>query len=177
MKTFWAGLTVAALALASSGDSGCACLKFFKARIDKPTIGTRASTTATLDVKSKVDSTKYLGCDIAYWNLPAGSQIRVVWQYYENESDDTPDQHSKGEAQSVSGSGTMNGYLKSGEASFAPGVYECKWSVEADKKIEDSPAAARIVVGKPGKSSGKSKAADDDDDAPKKKKSKKDDDD
>ena len=39
MKSLWAGLALAGLALGSSAESSCACAKLFKPRLDNPTIG------------------------------------------------------------------------------------------------------------------------------------------
>jgi hypothetical protein len=183
MNTFWAGLSLAAISLASAGDSGCNCAKFFGPRVEKPAIGTRPSAMGTLSTSSKTDSAKFLGCDIKYWNMPSGAKIKLVWQYYESEEDDTADNKTSAKAQDVSGSGIINAYLQSLDGGFEPGIYECKFTAEADKTVYDSPASARITVGKIKKGAGaggKSKKAgdDDDDDSPKKKKkSKKEDDD
>ncbi len=180
MKTFWAGMTLAALSLASAGDSGCNCAKFFGPRFEKPAIGTRSTTTGSLNAKSSVDSAKILGCDLKYWNMPSGSSIKLVWQFYGSEDSDEPDNKTKSDSQSVNGSGTITAYLQSREGDFEPGIYECKFTADADgKTVYESPGIARITVGKVKKGGGKkSKSGDDDDDSPKKKKkSKKEDDD
>ncbi|GAC1351819.1 MAG: hypothetical protein NVSMB1_08540 [Polyangiales bacterium] len=131
------------------------------ARLDAPSIGTRDSATASLTVRSATDPVRYLGCDIKYFNMPAGAKIKLIWNYYEGEDDLTPDNKSSGKEQEVHGSDSISSYLQSPDGRFEPGIYECKWSVENARNVLHSPSSARITV--LGKKS-KSKATDDDDD-------------
>ena len=172
MKTFWAGVTIAAISLGSAGESGCNCAKFFGPRIEKPAIGTRTSATGTLSTTNKTDSAKYLGCDLNYWNMPSDAKIELVWNVYDGDDSDEPVNSTKGKDQDVNGSGKITAYLQSLDGGFAPGIYECKFTVKADKTVYDSPASSKITVGKVKKWSVKKTGDDDDDDAPKKKKKK-----
>jgi len=176
MKTFWAGVSIAAISFASAGESGCNCAKFFGPRLEKPAIGTRSSAKGTLSTTTKTDSAKFLGCDLKYWNMPSGSKIKLVWQVYESEGDDEPVNKTSANDQEVSGSGIITAYLTF-DGGFEPGIYECKFTAKSDKTVYDSPASSKITLGKVKKGGGKKTGDDDDDDAPKKKKkSKKDDD-
>jgi hypothetical protein len=179
MMTKWSGLacaTIAALALSSTGCD--AIKKMISPRMDKPTIGTRVSAMATLDIKDTAKNAKYLGCDLKYWNMPAGSKIKLTWHVFEDEKSAKKDkdvQHTDGKEQIVTGNGVINAYLQALDGEFSPGIYECRWEAIADKKVDGGEQSAKVTVGDVG--SGKSKkSSDDDDDAPKKKKKKSDDD-
>jgi hypothetical protein len=177
MMTKWSGLacaTIAALALSSTGCD--AIKKMISPRMDKPTIGTRVSAMATLDIKDTAKNAKYLGCDLKYWNMPAGSKIKLTWHVFEDEKSAKKDkdvQHTDGKEQVVTGNGVINAYLQALDGEFSPGIYECRWEAIADKKVEGGEQSAKVTVGDLGKAK---KSGDDDDDAPKKKKKKSDDD-
>ena len=134
---------------------------------------------ASLDVKAETGKAKYLGCDIKYWNMPAGSKIKLVWHVYEDEEgheEDDPINKTSGKEQDVQGNGVINAYLQSLDGDFHPGIYECKSEAITSKKVEGGEQAAKIKVGDLSEiKKGKKKSADDDD-APKKKKKSKDDD-
>jgi hypothetical protein len=162
--------------LALTAGTGCdAIKKLVGPRLEKPLIGTRSSAVASLDKKDTAKNPKYLGCDIKYFNMPAGSKIRLQWHHYLDEDgkiedDDESDNNTKWKDQSVTGNGVINAYLQSVGGDFAPGVYECRWEAIADKKVDGAEQFARIKVGDLSDLKKKKGAADDDDDAPKKKK-------
>lgn len=182
MNKYWSGLTFAAIAALSLSTSGCdAIKKLISPRMEKPTIGTRASSIATLDVKAKTSKAKYLGCDLKYANMPTGSTVNLTWYVYDDESAQKKGkdrQHTDGKDQDVRQQGVINAYLQALDGEFAPGIYECRWEAKAagGKTVEGGEQSASIVVGD--LDSVKKKGDDDDSDAPKKKKkSKKSDDD
>lgn len=179
MNNVLKGIAFATVATFAMGSTGCdAIKKMIGPRMDKPTIGTRVSQIASLDVKSEVSKAKYLGCDIKYWNMPAGSTIKLVWHVYQDEEgheDDDPINKTSGKEQPVQGNGVINAYLQSLDGDFHPGIYECKWEAITSKKVEGGEQEAKIKVGDLGKK--KKKSADDDDDGDKKKKKKSSDDD
>ena len=119
---------VASLAFAGTGCD--AIKKMVGPRMEPPTIGTRSSAIASLDIKKETKKAKFLGCDIKYFNMPAGSKIRLKWHHYADadgtiEEDDEADQSTEGKEQPVQGTGVINAYLSSIGGEFAPGVYEC----------------------------------------------------
>ena len=182
MNRMTKGLAIGSIALLAIGSTGCdAIKKMIGPRMDKPTVGTRVSAIASLDVKSEVSKAKYLGCDIKYWNMPAGAKIRLVWHVYEDEEgheEDDPINKTSGKEQDVQGNGVINAYLQSMGGDFHPGIYECKWEAITSKKVEGGEQAAKIKVGDLSeiKKGAKKKSADDEDEAPKKKKKASDDD-
>jgi len=183
MNKYWAGITFAGIAALSISTTGCdAIKKLIAPRMDKPTIGTRASAIASLDVKSKASKAKYLGCDLKYANMPAGSTVNLTWYVFDDEAAQKKGkdrQHTDGKDQDVQQQGVINAYLQALDGEFAAGIYECRWEAHAagGKKVEGGEQSASIVVGD--LDTVKKKGGDDDDsDAPKKKKkSKKSDDD
>jgi hypothetical protein len=182
MNNVLKGIAFATIATFAMGSTGCdAIKKMIGPRMDKPTIGTRVSAIASLDVKDTTSKAKYLGCDIKYWNMPAGAKIKLVWHVYEDEDgdgkadDDDPINKTTGKEQDVQGNGVINAYLQSLDGDFHPGVYECKWEAITSKKVEGGEQAAKIKVGDLAKK--KKKGADDDDGDSKKKKKKSSDDD
>lgn len=181
MNKFWAGITFAGIAALSVSTTGCdAIKKLIAPRMEKPTIGTRASAIASLDVKSKTAKAKYLGCDLKYANMPAGSTVNLTWYVYDDESAQKKGkdrQHTDGKDQDVQQQGVINAYLQALDGEFAPGIYECRWEAHAagGKKVEGGEQSATIVVGD--LDTVKKKGGDDDSDEPKKKKKKKTDDD
>jgi hypothetical protein len=179
MKKIWAGLAFAGIATLAISSTGCdAIKKMIGPRMDAPSIGTRSSAIASLDVKSEASKAKYLGCDLKYWNMPAGSKVRLTWHVYADEEghdDDDPVNQTKGKEQPVQGNGVINAYLQSLDGEFHPGIYECKWEAIADKKVDGGEQIAKIKVGDLSKKKGG--GDDDDDDEPKKKKKKSSDDD
>ena len=176
-RKVWNGFAFATIAALAIGGTGCdAIKKMIGPRMDKPTVGTRVSAIASLDVKNEVSKAKYLGCDIKYWNMPAGAKIKLVWHVYEDEEgheDDDPINKTSGKEQDVQGNGVINAYLQSLDGDFHPGVYECKWEAITSKKVEGGEQTAKIKVGDLGKAKKKNKAASDDDDDGDKKKKKK----
>ncbi len=179
MNNVLKGIAFATIATFAMGSTGCdAIKKMIGPRMDKPTIGTRVSQIASLDVKNETSKAKYLGCDIKYWNMPAGAKIKLVWHVYEDENgheDDDPINKTSGKEQDVQGNGVINAYLQSLDGDFHPGIYECKWEAITSKKVEGGEQAAKIKVGDLGKA--KKKKGGDDDDGDKKKKKKSSDDD
>ena len=173
MNKLWA---LSAVAVLSMSSTGCDAIKrAISPRMDKPTIGTRVSSLASLDVKSKVGKAKYLGCDLKYWNMPAGSTISLTWYVFDSEKDQKKGkdrQHTDGKDQSAQQKGVINAYLQALDGKFAPGIYECRWEAHTpgDKRVEGGEQSASIVVGDLDDVKSKS---DDDDETPKKKKAKK----
>lgn len=179
MNNVWKGIAFATIASFAMGSTGCdAIKKMIGPRMDKPTIGTRVSAIASLDVKDSASKAKYLGCDVKYWNMPAGAKIKLVWHVYEDEDgheDDDPINKTSGKEQDVQGNGVINAYLQSLDGDFHPGIYECKWEAITSKKVEGGEQAAKIKVGDLAKAKKKKGGDDDDGDKKKKKKSKDDD--
>lgn len=178
MKQFWNGIAFATIATLAIGGTGCdAIKKMIGPRMDKPTIGTRVSAIASLDTKTETGKAKYLGCDLKYWNMPAGAKIKLVWHVYDDEDgdghadDDDPINKTTGKEQDVQGNGVINAYLQSLDGDFGPGVYECRWEAITSKKVDGGEQAAKIKVGDLKAKKTKKKPADDDD-APAKKKKK-----
>lgn len=141
---------VASLAFAGTGCD--AIKKMVGPRMEQPSIGTRSSAIASLDVKKETKKAKFLGCDLKYFNMPAGSKIRLKWHHYADadgkiEEDDEAEQSTAGKEQSVQGTGVINAYLSVTNGEFAPGVYECEWKAITDKKVEGEEQHARIQVG------------------------------
>lgn len=182
MNKFWAGITFAGIAALSVSTTGCdAIKKLISPRMEKPTIGTRASAIASLDVKSKTAKARYLGCDLKYANMPAGSTVNLTWYVYDSESAQKKGkerQKTDGKDQDVQQQGVINAYLQALDGEFAAGIYECRWEAHAagGKKVEGGEQTASIVVGD--LDSVKKGGDDEESDTPKKKKkSKKSDDD
>jgi hypothetical protein len=183
MNKFWNGIAFATIASFAMGSTGCdAIKKMIGPRMDKPTVGTRVSAIASLDIKSETDKAKYLGCDLKYWNMPAGAKIKLTWHVYGDEDgdgkadDDDPINQTSGKEQDVQGNGVINAYLQSLDGDFGPGIYECKWEAVTSKKVDGGEQSAKIKVGDPKAKKSKKKKGGDDDDAPKKKKKSSDDD-
>jgi hypothetical protein len=174
MSSITKGLAIGSIALLALGTTGCdAIKKLIAPRLDKPTIGTRSDPLATLDVKSSTPKAKYLGCDIRFWNMPAGSKLKVSWAIYESEDSNKPKRETAGEDQPVQGSGIINGHLSHEDGYFPPGIYECRWEAISEKKVEGGKQAAKITVA----DVSEKKGDDDAEEAPKKKKKKSKDDD
>jgi len=183
MNRIWKGLAIGSIAMLAVGSTGCdAIKKMIGPRMDKPTIGTRVSAISSLDVKTETGKAKYLGCDIKYWNMPAGAKVKLIWHVYEDEDgdghadDDDPINKTTGKEQDVQGNGVINAYLQSLDGEFHPGVYECRWEAITSKTVEGGEQKAKIKVGDLSELKKKKKKSADDDDAPKKKKKSADDD-
>lgn len=179
MNKYWAGLTFAGIAALSISTTGCdAIKKLIAPRMDKPSIGTRASAIASLDVKSKTAKAKYLGCDLKYANMPVGSTVNLTWYVYDDASSQKKGkdrQHTDGKDQDVSKQGVINAYLQALDGEFAAGIYECRWEAHAagGKKVEGGEQSASIVVGDLDEVKKKSGGDEDEEsDTPKKKKKK-----
>lgn len=184
MNKLWNGIAFATMATFAMGSAGCdAIKKMIGPRMDKPTVGTRVSAIASLDIKSETQKAKYLGCDLKYWNMPAGAKIKLTWHVYDHEDangndkpdEDDPINKTTGKEQDVQGNGVINAYLQSLDGDFGPGIYECRWEAVTDKKVDGGEQAAKIKVGD--LKAKKKKGGDDDADDSKKKKKKKSDDD
>lgn len=179
MNKHWAGFGFAALTALALSSTGCdAIKKAIGPRMEKPTIGTRASAIASLDVKSKTTKAKYLGCDLKHYNMPAGSHVNLTWYVFDSESAQKKGKHRQktdGKDQDVQGQGVINAYLQAIDGEFDPGIYECRWEANAagGKKVDGGEQSASIVVGDLDEI--KSKGGDDEesDEAPKKKTTKK----
>jgi serine/threonine-protein kinase len=113
-------------------------------RIDKPTIGTRLSPTASLQVTSRASQVAFLGCDLRYWNMPSGTTIRLVWHVYDSDGDET--NSTAGKEQEIRGNGIVNAYLQSVDGEFRPGTYECTWRVISDGAAEVPETSAKLRV-------------------------------
>ena len=177
MNRITKGLAIGSIAVLAIGNTGCdAIKKMIGPRMDPATIGTRTSAIATLDVKSETSKAKYLGCDIKYWNMPAGAKIKLVWHVYEDEDgdghadDDDPINKTSGKEQDVQGNGVINAYLQSLDGDFHPGIYECRWEAITSKTVQGGEQKAKIKVGDLSDGKKKKKKSADDDDAAKKKK-------
>lgn len=104
------------------------------------------SASGELSPATKVDNAKLLGCDIQYWNIPSGSTLRVVWNFYTDEHDASPQEQSRGNAIAIAGTGMLTTEVPI-KPDFPAGIYECSWKLSSDKPVENSEPAARISVG------------------------------
>jgi hypothetical protein len=155
---------IASLSIASTGCDRIK--KMLGPRLDKPTVGTRAEQSSPLDVTTRAPKAKFLGCDLKYWNMPAGTKIKLAWAHYGTPDGTKADVETAGEQQTVQGSGVIKAFLHSDGDEFPPGTYECRWEAMSSKTVDNGEQSARITIGD---ESGK-KPSDDDDDEPKKKK-------
>ncbi|MBL8719995.1 MAG: hypothetical protein JNL79_28680 [Myxococcales bacterium] len=177
----WQGLALVA-ALALGTGTGC---RLLMALAKKPkatvTIGTRTgmnSKTLAAKEKAKSGSAKYIGCDIAYENIPTATKMTYQWRKYHDKDaakeGDTSDKTDE-KWELVTGTGTFMLTVGDNGTDMEDAIYECH--VKFEKDFDGNELNGRLTVGDVAESGSKKKKKGGDDDGDKKKKKKGSDDD